>query len=184
MIPWLGSVTYEYWEIRHILAEILYKGSSQVTRGEKEEDDSRLVISWIERGGRFAISERVRWDINLEAETWSGGPPPRRRTMCFDERHLYTNRMYARREREREFAPLSLPRFHRPPLSPIATPTDLDHNANSRSVTSRCLRNKYHCSRRLDRTRRPTLRRNAPCPKWYLLKEIVQWAILKADRGV
>lgn len=129
MIPWLGSVTYEYWEIRHILAEILYKGSSQVTRGEKEEDDSRLVISWIERGGRFAISERVRWDINLEAETWSGGPPPRRRTMCFDERHLYTNRMYARRERERERLLLSLSLvsivhpFRQPPPQQTSTTT-------------------------------------------------------------
>lgn len=126
------------------------------------------------RGGRFAISQRIRWDINLEAETWSAATY-----------HVFrwTASVHESNIREkREF--LLSPSF--PPLSPAATPTDLDHNANSRSVTSRCLRNKYHCSGRLDRTRRhrrATLERNAPCPKCYLVKEIVQWAIFKVDRG-
>lgn len=46
---------WQHWEIRHILAEILYKGSSRVTarvlqpwRRKNEDDDSRNDVSMVE----------------------------------------------------------------------------------------------------------------------------------------
>lgn len=63
-------------------------------------------------------------------------------TMCFGER-------ICDRVRKKNSASL---RGKSPLSHPLATPIEFDRGANSRSVTSRCLRIKYHCPGQLDRT--------------------------------
>lgn len=95
----------------------------------------RYIVS-IDYTGSFMTSQ-FRQDINPEAdeaETSSGQP---RRTMCFDKEHLYA--------RKKRISPLLFPSLVTPFRETPSSRLDLDHNANSWLVTSRCLRNKYYC---------------------------------------
>lgn len=117
-------------------------------------------------------------DINSEvagAETLSALP---RSTMCFDKEHLHTTA-----QEKNSSSPVSIAchPFQAPLPLPLEPPLDLDHSANSRSVTSRCLRNKYYCPGQLDRA--PLCHPWGQCCASEMVPggRNVQWAIFKID---